>query len=296
MRARARAIAAAASLAACLALGGAVAAAGCRAVPRGAAADSLYEVFAVRYGTLPDFPVRSLVAGADSTRRMDVALMVWLLRGPADRTVLVDAGFYRDRFVQRWKPTDYVRPSDAVAATGVRPEDVTDIVVSHVHWDHLDGLDLFPRAHVWIQRAEYDHYVDDRDGTGRPRQPAIDAEDAAMLARLRAAGRVTLVDGDGREILPGITVYTGGKHTYASQYAAVRTRRGTVVVASDNAYLYENLERRLPIAQTLDAASNLAAQARMLRLASDPRLVVPGHDPAVYQRFAEPGGRVARIP
>src|SRR5688500_20157217 len=62
-----------------------------------------YEVYAVRYATIPGFPVRGLIAGADSSRRIDIAMAVWLLRG-ADRTVLVDAGFYRDKFVQRWKP------------------------------------------------------------------------------------------------------------------------------------------------------------------------------------------------
>ena len=54
-------------------------------------------------------------------------------------------------------------------------------------------------------------------------------------------------------------------------------------------------EQPRAIAQTLDAASNVAAMARMLRLASAPRLVVPGHDPQVFARFPVPGGRVARI-
>ena len=70
---------------------------------------------------------------------------------------------------------------------------------------------------------------------------------------LRRANRIKLVDGDDREILPGVRVYTGGRHTFASQYVGVRTRAGTVVLASDNAYLYENLEGKLAIAQTLDA-------------------------------------------
>jgi glyoxylase-like metal-dependent hydrolase (beta-lactamase superfamily II) len=112
---------------------------------------------------------------------------------------------------------------------------------------------------------------------------------------MRRAGRVQLVDGDAREILPGITVYTGGKHTFASQYAGVRTAKGTVVLASDNAYLYENLDRHRPIAQTLDSTSNLAAQERMKRLASSPRLIVPGHDPAVFERFKGPLPGIVKI-
>lgn len=250
-----------------------------------------YEVYAVRYGTVPGFPARGLIAGADSARRLDIAMMVWLIRGNA-RTVLVDAGFYRDKFVQRWKPVDFVRPSDAVGRASVRPEDVTDIIVSHVHWDHADGIDLFPNARVWIQRDEYRHHV---GAKGEALDRAIDPDDARMLASLAASGRVREIDGDSTEIIPGIRVFTGGKHTFASQYATVETGTGTVVIASDNAYLYENLDQHRPIAQTLDSLSNLGAQARMARLASAPRLIVPGHDPAVFARFPRPGNGVARI-
>jgi glyoxylase-like metal-dependent hydrolase (beta-lactamase superfamily II) len=219
-------------------------------------------------------------------------MMFWLLEGPGGRRVLVDAGFYRQKFIDSWKPADFLRPSDALRRMGVPPDSVTDVIVTHVHWDHLDGADLFPNARIWIQREEYEYYV---GAGGAPAHAAIDSLDAAMLAGLMKAGRVKLVEGDGREILPGINAYTGGKHTFASQYVSVRLAKGTAVIASDNLYLYENLERRAAIAQTLDAASNLAAQDRMKNLASAPRLIVPGHDPAVFQRFRSSGPGVARI-
>jgi glyoxylase-like metal-dependent hydrolase (beta-lactamase superfamily II) len=242
----------------------------------------VWQVYALRYATIPAFPTRALVARADSTRKSDIAMMFWLLEGPAGRRVLVDAGFYRQKFIDSWKPAEYVRPSDLVQRFGIAPDSITDVIVSHIHWDHVDGADLFPQARVWIQRAEYEYYV---GGDGTPLHAAIDTLDAAMLATLNRAGRVKLVEGDAQEILPGITAYTGGKHTYESQYVGVRTAKGTVVVASDNVYLYENLDKHAPIAQTLDEKSNLAAQDRMKRIASAPRLIVPGHDPAVFQRF-----------
>jgi glyoxylase-like metal-dependent hydrolase (beta-lactamase superfamily II) len=250
-----------------------------------------YELYAVRYATIPGFSVRSLVAGADTSRRMDIAMSVWLIRG-SNRTVLVDAGFYRDKFVQRWKPTNFVTPAEAVRLAGVKPEDVTDIIVTHVHWDHADGVDMFPKARVWIQKDEYQHHI---GPGGETRDVAIDDEVARMLASLSKAGRVQQVNGDSTEIIPGITVFTGGKHTFGSQYATVRTTNGTAVIASDNLYLYENLEKRRPIAQTLDSLSNLRAQDRMKRLASHPRLIVPGHDPAVFTRFESLANGVVRI-
>ncbi len=256
-----------------------------------------WEVYAVRYATLPAFRMSSLVAGltagADRARTLDIAMMVWVLRGPDGRVVLVDSGFYRDKFLQQWKPAGYAKPSDAVqAALGIAPDQVTDVIITHIHWDHADGADLFPRARVWIQREEYAHHIDD---AGNVRDRAIDPDVAAMLFAIRGEDRMTLAAGDNQEIMPGVRVYTGGKHTFASQFVGVSTRNGVVVVASDNAYLYENLERKLAIAQTLDAPSNLAAQARMLILASSLNRIVPGHDPTVFERFAQVKPGVVRI-
>jgi glyoxylase-like metal-dependent hydrolase (beta-lactamase superfamily II) len=255
-----------------------------------------YSVYAIRFATEASYPTRFLVAGADSARRTPLAFTVWALLGEG-RTVLVDAGFYRDKFIDRWKPEGYTRPSEAITAIGIKPESVTDIIISHIHWDHLDGADLFPNARIWIQREEFEHYTND---SGAVLDRAIDPDDAKMLAKLRAAGRVKLIPGDSTEIMPGVSVFTGGKHTYASQFVTVNAildhgRTGTVVLASDNAYLYENLERHRPITQSLDTLSNLRAQERMMRLASDPRLIIPGHDVEVFARFPMPGKGIARI-
>jgi glyoxylase-like metal-dependent hydrolase (beta-lactamase superfamily II) len=271
-------------------------AAGCRlgaASPgtRQAAADTTYEVLAVRFATLPAFPVRRLVAGADSSRLLDIAMMVWALRAPSGRIVLVDAGFHRQRFIDQWRPRDYQTPLQALRRAGIDPGDVTDVIVSHVHWDHADGVELFPDARVWLQEEEFTYYVGPE---GEVLHAGIDRDVAGVFRRLFQARRLRLAAPD-EEVLPGIRVHTGGKHTFASQFVSVRTTSGCVVLASDNAYLYENLERRVPIAQTLDPASNLRAQARMLELASHARLVVPGHDPGVFTRFRTLSDGVAEI-
>ena len=125
----------------------------------------------------------------------------------------------------------------------------------------------------------------------RRRLPA----DVLAMVKLNTQRRVSLVDGDAKEILPGVTVYTGGQHTFASQYVGVNMKAGRAVITSDNVYLYENLDKHAPIAQTFDARSNLAAQDRMKQLAASPRLIVPGHDPAVFTRFPKPGNGVARV-
>jgi glyoxylase-like metal-dependent hydrolase (beta-lactamase superfamily II) len=252
-----------------------------------------YEVFAIRYATLPNFSVNGLIEGADPSRKLDIAMMVWLIRG-GGKNILFDSGFHAERYIQQWHPVNFVLPSEAVARAGIKPEDVTDVVISHMHWDHAGGMDLFPKAKIWLQKDELEYYAGSA-WQSRRTHGGIDAGDVQTAVRLNTEGRVTLIDGDAKEFLPGITAYLGGKHTYASQFLAVNTAQGTVVLASDNMYLYENLEKHLPIAQTLDRESNLRAQDRMKELAADPRLIVPGHDPLVMTKFPQVAPDVVKI-
>jgi glyoxylase-like metal-dependent hydrolase (beta-lactamase superfamily II) len=258
------------------------------------AAGPLYTVDAVRYGTIADFAVKGLVAGADPSRKMDIAMVVWLVRGNG-RNILVDSGFYREQFFRQWKVRDdFKKPSEAVVAAGVKPEDITDVIITHMHWDHADGADLFPKARIWVQRDEFTYYTGEAWHAKRT-HGGIEPDDVLSFIKMNMEGRVSFVEGDAQEIIPGVICYTGGKHTFASQFAGVQTAQGTVVLASDNVYLYENLDKHVPIAATLDPTSNLKAQDRMRQLAAKPTLIVPGHDPAMFERFHGPSAGVVRI-
>ena len=264
-------------------------------LPAGAQAPAVpkYEVYAVQYAILPGFPVAELVSGAEKDRKLDIAMLIWVVRGNG-RIVLFDSGFHRKKFLQEWKPRNFAKPSDAVARLGIKPADVTDVIISHAHWDHVDGADLFPKATIWIQKEEYQYYTGAAWQTEET-HGGIDADDMLALLRANTAGRLRFVNGDDQEVLPGVRCYVGAKHTWQSQYCAVQTRSGTVVLASDNMYLYENLEKHAAIAQTLDPAANLRAQDRMKGLATKPELIVPGHDPAELRRFPKVAEGVVRI-
>jgi glyoxylase-like metal-dependent hydrolase (beta-lactamase superfamily II) len=257
------------------------------------AAQPNYEIYAIKYATLKAFPLGGLVEGEDRNQKLDIGMYIFLVKG-GGHNVLFDCGFYRPQFMRQWKPADYEIPSAAVERAGVKASDITDVVISHIHWDHADGFDLFPNAKVWIQKEELEYYAGDAWSGGKKRT-AADADDIIGLVKANTEGRLNLVNGDAQQILPGITAYIGGKHTYQSQFIGVKTADGTAVLASDNVYMYMNLEKRKPIAATLDRDSNLRAQDRMKDLASNPKLIVPGHDPAVMKNFAEVAPGVVRI-
>ncbi|HMF96969.1 MAG TPA: N-acyl homoserine lactonase family protein [Vicinamibacterales bacterium] len=253
-----------------------------------------FEVYAVRFATIANFPVSSLVAGADRSRRMDIAMMIWVLKGNDGRVAVVDSGFHREQYFRQFSVKDYIKPHDALAPLGITADKVTDILLSHMHWDHAGGVDLFPSARVWMQKDEYDYYTGDAWQSART-HGGIDPDDVLEVVKRNTQGKVSFVRGDDDTLLSGVLFGVGGKHTWASQFVSVQTRAHTVVLASDNMYLYENLDAHLAIAQTLDAASNLRTQDRMRSIASEPRFLIPGHDPAVFERFPHISERIVRI-
>lgn len=257
-------------------------------------ANPTYEVYALSYGIYPNFPVSALLAGADKDRKIDLQMMIWLIKGPGRRNILVDTGCYHENVVKGKGIKNLIKASEAIAKLGLSAADITDVIITHMHWDHADGMDLFPNAKIWIQKDEYVYYTG-LAWQSEGKHGGIEPDDVLTLVKLNMDHRVNLVGGDNVEIIGGIKVYTGGRHTFASQYVSVRTTSGTIVIASDNMYLYENLEKHAPIAQTFDPDSNLKAQDRMKQIASRPDLIVPGHDPEVFIKFPKPGDGVARI-
>jgi len=253
-----------------------------------------YSIEAIRYGTIRDFPVSELVIGAPEAEKVDIAMVVWLVRG-GGRNVLFDSGFHREKWLKEFPAfADYLRPDEAVRLAGVRPEDVTDVVISHAHWDHMGGIDLFPKATVWIQKQEFAYYTGDAWQPGG-KHGGIDPGDVEALVRINTEGRLRLVDGDDREILPGIRAYTGARHTYASQYLRIDGVT-PFVLASDNCYLYRNLAEHRASAtfSEADQPANVRNQARMVELAGSPDRVVPGHDAKQFEKYPTKG-RVAKI-
>jgi glyoxylase-like metal-dependent hydrolase (beta-lactamase superfamily II) len=252
-----------------------------------------YSIQAIRYATIAGFPVSALVMGAPEGEKIDIAMVVWLIRG-GGRNVLFDSGFHRERWLKEFPTADYLRPDEAVKLAGVRPEDVTDIVISHAHWDHMGGIDLFPKATVWIQKQEFAYYTGDAWQPGGDHD-GIDPDDAKALVQKNTDRRLRFVGGDDVEILPGIRAYTGARHTFASQYVRV-DGDPPFVLASDNCYLYRNLAEHKASAtfSEADRPANIRNQTRMIELAGSADRVVPGHDPRQFERFPTQG-RIARI-
>ena len=117
-------------------------------------------------------------------------------------------------------------------------------------------------------------------------QTDFGTKDGAVAAMTHKVfeGRVQFHDGDD-EIAPGITVHKVGGHTRGMQIVRVATARGWVVLGSDSAHFYANLETDRPFPIFDDLSAYVQAQRTALQLASSPQHFIPGHDPRVLARY-----------
>ena len=258
-----------------------------------AVTDDTWTVYAVKYAD------RAARVRGDSFMFDDAPALphpmdyfMWLLRrGP--EAIMVDTGYDAAEGSARGRPIR-LDPAEALRPLGLMPQDITTLIVTHLHYDHAGGLHLFPNATLHMQAAEMAYATGPCMCHDTLRMPFTGAHVSEAVRRLYS-GQVVFHDGDA-QIADGVTVHRIGGHSRGLQAVRVRTSAGWLVLASDAAHFYENIRRRKPFPIVVDLQDMLDGFATLERLASSPDLIVPGHDPLVRQVFAPgPAEHVTRL-
>ena len=215
----------------------------------------------------------------DAPHAMDY--YIWVLRRGAE-VIVVDTGYDSEEAAARGRPI-LLDPREALKPLGLAAQDVTRIIVTHLHYDHAGGLHLFPNATLHMQAAEMQYATGPCMCHGTLRAPFTAPHICEAVTRLYS-GKVIFHDGDA-EIAEGVTVHCIGGHSRGLQCVRVRTEAGWMVLASDAAHYYENVFARKPFPIVVDLQNMLDGFDRLEALASHPRLIVPGHDPRVRQLY-----------
>jgi glyoxylase-like metal-dependent hydrolase (beta-lactamase superfamily II) len=241
-----------------------------------------YEVHAIKYAELRGRPATDIFVGADPHEApVDMDYFVWLVRGPLG-TFVVDTGFGIDVAGKRGRR--FLRcPGKGLEMIGVDSTAVTDVIVTHLHYDHIGNFDLFPKARFHIQDREM-AFATGRYMRHRCFCAPYELSDILTFVKGVYAGRVEFHDGD-EEIAPGLSVHLSPGHTAGLQFVRVHTRKGWLVLASDACHYSRHRLRGEVFPIVFDVGGLLENYQRLRRLASEDRLIIPGHDPDVMESF-----------
>ncbi|EFH11303.1 N-acyl homoserine lactonase family protein [Pseudoroseomonas cervicalis] len=240
-----------------------------------------YEVFALRYATREARRAEHFIGGDPHDGPMPMDYFVWLIRG-ADRCIVVDSGFTAEVAARR-KRTHLRDPIDALRLLGCDAGTVQDVVLTHLHYDHVGNFHRFPVAQFHLQEADL-HFACGRHMRHGFLRHSFEVEDVVGIVRLNYAERVRLYTGP-VELAPGITLHPAPGHSAGLQFVRVNTARGAVVLASDVTHFYENMETGRPFPTCVSIADSLESQQRLREAAPSPAHIVPGHDPEVMRRY-----------
>ena len=166
--------------------------------------------------TLPESMV---FLGGDGSKKLPIAFVVYLIK-IGDRNILIDAGCdTMPGFVMKkhYSPSFVVREADVTA------DEITDVIITHSHHDHIEAIKHFKNATVRIQKDEYEK--------GKKHIP----ENLS----------VNLFEGV-YEIADGIRIVTIGGHSKGSCVVEIETDGVIVVLVGDECYSNANISQKIP--------------------------------------------------
>jgi glyoxylase-like metal-dependent hydrolase (beta-lactamase superfamily II) len=216
----------------------------------------------------PDGPVR-------------MSYYFWVLQPPVGPPVIVDTGFDPELADQMNRPWT-ITPAAILDKLGIDGAQVEQVVVTHLHYDHIGNLNLFPNARFTVAECELDFW----SGPVAKRShfaAHADPRGVDHLLRAGAEGRLRLVEHE-LTVTPGVTVERVGGHSPGQLIVSVATAEGRVLLASDAVHYYDELELDRPFAVIADLAAAYAAFDVINEARSAGAVFVPAHDPLVMER------------
>ena len=255
----------------------------------------MYEVYAIKYAhharSARENFIGGPIGGDAHDGPMPLDYFVWLLRGQGTE-IVVDTGFSAAMAAKRGR--DHIRcPTDGLKLLGTDASAVKDVVITHLHYDHVGNFELFPAATLHLQDLEM-RYATGRYMRDECFRGAYEVEDVVGVVRRLYEGRLRFHDGDS-ELAPGISLHLIGGHTLGLQAVRVATRRGAVVLASDASHFYANMEQSRPFPIVWSVADMVDGYRKLRSLAHSPGHIIPGHDPLVMERYPAPAEQLRGI-
>lgn len=266
-----------------------------------------YSIWMLEYAKAEQQPAGSFFDGSYNQGSVEAPFSFYVIKG-AGQVSMVDVGYDYSGYCKyladisgcsHWQPVDKV-----LAKVGVKPDDVQTILITHAHFDHVgQNLNKFKNAHFYMQRQEYEKWV---WAFSLPEKfawikKAADPADIEEIGRLIKQGRMTLVDGNMKNVLPGIDLIPAlNTHSFGCQYILVHDEGGAPAFAfvGDNLYSYRNVvdennkTKYTPIGYAMgDKITTLFSIDELLNLlGGDPNKLLLTHEPETWKRFPSQKG------
>lgn len=223
------------------------------------------------------YPDRFLNVGEDEGSR-EIVYLFYLIRIPG-KNILVDSGFLNEFYKKKLGFSNFESPDRLIKKCGIDPKEITDIVLTHFHFDHAGGIFLFPSAVLHIQNHDLDLL----------KKQSYFSNQSLYLNSLIKAKRIHSFDGT-YSLLPGLQILFTGGHTPGSQALEWISPSGIqILFTGDECYFTEECKNGIGLPK--GAAFSLKRNRdfiEYIRILNDKGTkILTLHDPSILQEGEE---------
>ena len=154
-----------------------------------------YEIYALKYAGPFDRPAPMMNWFQDMDKRIRINYYVFVIRG-GGKTIVVDCGCAPALAKER-DLVNYVNPAEVLKRIDIIAGEVKYLVVSHIHFDHISGIEMFPQATVFVQEKEFNFWINDPIAKRAPFHHVTDPVGNRYLKNLKGTERLRLIKDDG---------------------------------------------------------------------------------------------------
>lgn len=176
------------------------------------------KIIPIEYGKSV-LPESMVFADGDAEKSCPIVFKIFLMQ-TAGRMILADAGC---ETMPGFVMTDFIGSVKALEEKGVKAEEITDVILTHAHHDHIECVKYFEKANIYLQKEEYE----------------------AAKPYLNEDMKLVLFD-ERLELAPGVSVVKIGGHSKGSSVVEIAVDGKTTVIAGDECYLRDCLTQMRP--------------------------------------------------
>ena len=176
------------------------------------------EIIPIEYGKSV-LPESMIFQGGAEDKSRPIVFMIYLIK-TKNRLILADAGCVT---MPGFEMTDFIGPVKALGNLDIKPEDITDVIITHSHHDHIECVNEYKNAKIYIQRDEYE-----------------------MGKQYFADGMNVCLFDDEKEICQNVKTIKIGGHSKGSCIVEISDGEKRYIIAGDECYLRECLEKQIP--------------------------------------------------
>jgi glyoxylase-like metal-dependent hydrolase (beta-lactamase superfamily II) len=251
-----------------------------------------YEIYALKYAGPFIRPASMVTWFQDMHKTTEINYYIFAIRGGGE-TIIVDCGC-APKLASERNLNGYVNPAGVLKRIDIDAQKVKHLVATHIHFDHISGVELFPRATIYVQEKEFLFWIKNPLAKRAPFMHTTDPVGNRYLAKLEGTKRLKLIRGD-KKILPGIGLLLAPGHTIGLQVVAVNTTKGTAIVGSDAGHLFSSFRTDIPSAIITDMIAWMKSFDKIRAKASSIDLIFPGHDPALLTNYPKVAEDVSQL-